>query len=197
MKKQILLFLGFIFICANVASAQSKRTVTNADLEKFRQTRLQAEKDYRENYQRLGLPSPEELEKRREQNRKELSELSERLREENLEREQKQREEEFRQAQLLYFRSSQLNQGAYNGNGFYSSGYVGGYPFFGYSNGYYGNYYNNRFGKNRGFGRGGNFYNPIIPGTVFPPSGVRINTNGVRINTTGGNRHFAPIRNPR
>lgn len=198
MKKQILLFLGFIFICANVASAQSKRTVTNADLEKFRQIRLQAERDYRENYQRLGLPSPEELEKRREQNRKELFELSERLREENLEREQRQREEEFRQAQILYFRSSsQFNQGAYNGNGFYSSGYVGGYPYFGYSSGYYGNFYNNRFGKYRGFGRAGNFYNPIIPGTVFPPPGVRINTNGIRINTTGGNRHPAPIRNPR
>jgi hypothetical protein len=198
MKKQILLFFGFIFICANVSSAQSKRTVTNADLERFRQTRLQAERDYRENYQRLGLPSPEELEKQREKNRNELSELSERLREENLEREQRQREEEFRQAQILYFRSgSQFNQGAYNGNGYYSSGFVGGYPYFGYSSGYNGNYYNNRFGKKRGFGRGGNFYNPIFPGVGFPSQGVRINTNGVRINTTRGNRHPAPIRNPR
>ena len=197
MKKQILLFLGFIFISANVVSAQSKRTVTNADLEKFRQTRLQAEREYRQSYQRLGLPSPEELEKRREQNRKELSELSERLREENLEREQRQREEEFRQAQISYFRSSsQLNQSAYNGSGYYSSGYVGGYPFFGYSSGYYGNYYNNRFGKYRGFGRGGNFYNSITPGTVFPPQGVRINTNGVRINVTGGGSR-SPTRNPR
>jgi hypothetical protein len=76
------------------------------------------------------LPSPEELEKQREKNRKELSDLSERLREENLEREQRQREEEFRQAQILYFRSgSQVNQGAYNGNGYYSNGFIGGYPY--------------------------------------------------------------------
>ncbi len=198
MKKQILLFLGFIFICANIASAQSKRTVTNADLEKFRQKRVQAEREYRENYQRLGLPSPEELEKQREQNRKELAELSERLQNENLERERIQREEEYRQAQILYLRgnSSQFNQSAYNGNGYYPSGYLGGYSYFGYSSGYYGNYNNNRFRRNRGFGRGGNFYNTITPGTVFPPQGVRINTNGVRINVTGGGSR-SPTRNPR
>ncbi len=79
MKRQILLFLGFIFISAIVGSAQTK-TVTNADLEKFRQKRVQSEQDYRDNYQKLGLPSPEELEKQREQNRKELSELSGRRR---------------------------------------------------------------------------------------------------------------------
>ncbi len=54
MKKQILLFMGLIFIFANVASAQ-RRAVTNADLEKFRQKRVQSEQEYRENYQKLGL----------------------------------------------------------------------------------------------------------------------------------------------
>jgi hypothetical protein len=193
MKRQILLFLGFIFISAIVASAQTK-TVTNADLEKFRQKRVQSEQDYRDNYQKLGLPSPEELEKQREQNRKELSELSGRLQKENLEREQRQREDEYEQAQFEYLRRSanQYNQGAYNGNG-----YLGSYPYYGYSGGYYNYSYNNRFRRNRGFGRGGSFYNSIIPGTVFPQQGVRINNGGVRISVTGGNRSSVRGRTPR
>ncbi len=191
MRKQILLFLGFIFIFANVAAAQ-KRTVTNADLEKFRQKRLQAEADYRENYQKLGLPSPEELDRQRDQNRREMAELSARFQRENFERAQRQREDEYMRAQIDYFRASasQYNQSAYNGGGYYSSGYYGGY-YGGYSNGYY----NNRFGYNRGFGRAGSFYNPIIPGTAFYPRGVRINTGGLRINVTGGNRFPARIGN--
>lgn len=197
MKKQILLFLGFIFIAANFASAQN-RTVTNGDLEKFRQKRVQAENDYRENYQKLGLPSPEELDKRREQNRLELSELSARLQNENIEREQKRREDELRQAQVVFFRSggSQSNQGAYYGNGYSSFGY-GAYPFYGYSGGYYNNYNNSGLGRNRGFRRGGGFYNSITPGTVFPPQGVRINNGGVRISVTGGNSSPGRVISPR
>lgn len=197
MKKQILLFLGFIFISAYVAPAQ-KRIVTNADLEKFRQTRVRAEQDYRENYQKLGLPSPEELEKRREQNRRELSELSERLQIESAEREQRQREDEYRQAQarFLLVNSNQYNQAGYGGSGYYPFGFSGAYSFYGYSGGFYGGYHNNnRFGRRRNFG-GGNFYNSVFPEVGFPSQGVRINTNGVRINVTGGGSR-SPIRNPR
>lgn len=193
MKKRFLFLAGFIFISAFSASAQN-RTVTNADLEKFRQKRVQAEQDYRENYQKLGLPSPEELDRRREQNRKELAALSARLQIENAEREQRQREDEYRRAQILFLRGNygQSNQGVYGGNGYYSSGYSGAYPYYGYSGGYYGNFYynnnykNNRFPNNRGYGRGGSFYNSIIPGTVFPSQGVRINNGGVRISVTSG-----------
>jgi len=188
MKKQILLLIGFIFISANVVSAQTK-TVTNADLEKFRQRRVQSETEYRENYQKRGLPSPEELDKRREQNGKALAELSERLGKERMEREEKQQEEEYRQAQYqLYLRNyaSQYNQGGYYGNGYYPLGYFGSY--YGYSN----NSFNTRFRNKRGFGRGGSFYNSITPGTVFPQQGVRINTGGVRIGITGGSR--SPVR---
>lgn len=199
MKKQILLLLGLIFISANFASAQ-KRTVTNADLEKFRQRRVQSETEYRENYQKLNLPSPEELEKRREQNGKELAQLSARLGKERLEREEKQRDEEYRQAQYeLYLRgyATQYNQSAFGGNGYYPFGYYAAYPYYGYSN-VYSNGYNNRFGNKRGFGRGGSFYNSITPGTVFPPQGIRINTGGVRIGITGGaGRSSAPAKSPR
>lgn len=208
MKKQVLLFIGFIFIAASGASAQSK-TVTNADLEKFRQKRVQAETDYRENYQKMGFPSPEEMDKRRDQNRKELAELSERLRIENAAREQREREDEYLQAQYeLQRRSSssggQYNQGAFDGSSYYPFGF-GAYPFYGYSSGFYGGYSNgfnngfnnNRFRRNRGFGRGGSFYNSITPGTVFPPQGVRINNSGVRIGVTSGGGFPARIGSPR
>ena len=72
-----------IFLFAGFLSAQ--RTVTNADLEKYKQTRLQADKDYRDNYHRLGLPSPEELEKRREASRAETERLYDKLRAERIE----------------------------------------------------------------------------------------------------------------
>lgn len=206
MIKQILLFVGFVFIAANVVPAQT-RTVTNSDLEKFRQKRVQAEQEYRENYEKLGLPSPEELDIRREQNGRDLAALSERLRNENLEREKIEREDAYRQAQIEYLRGSanQYNQSAYNGNGYYSSGYFGAYPYYGFQSGYYNNnynnrfggYYNNRLGGRRGFGRGRNFYNSIAPGTPFSSQGVRINTGGVRINVTGGGRSHSPIGNPR
>jgi hypothetical protein len=86
MKKRILVFLSLIFSISAVTFAQTK-TVTNTDLETFRQKRLAAEKDYRENYARLGFPSPQELEKQLAEDKLELAELSERLRAQRLERE--------------------------------------------------------------------------------------------------------------
>lgn len=65
MKSSIWLALGLIFVVSNIVLAQTaKKTVTNEDLEKFKQKRLQAEAEYREKYKELGMPSPEELEKR-------------------------------------------------------------------------------------------------------------------------------------
>ena len=81
------LFLVFIFLTAAVTAGAQRRTVTNADLEHYRQMRVQAENDLRENYDRLGFPPPEELERRNEESRKEMLELSARLRAERLERE--------------------------------------------------------------------------------------------------------------
>ena len=86
MRKRLMFILCLSFI-ATVSAVAQNRTVTNSDLEKFRQKRLEAERDYRENYARLGFPSPEELEKQIEQSRRERTELSARLRAESLERE--------------------------------------------------------------------------------------------------------------
>ena len=68
MKKSLLFILCLIFIAVGSAFAQTKM-VTNQNLEKFRQKRLQAEREYKENYEKLGFPSPEELEQRREESR--------------------------------------------------------------------------------------------------------------------------------
>jgi hypothetical protein len=53
------LFLVFMLAASVVVSAQT-RTVTNNDLKKYKTERERAERELREDYQRLGLPSPEE-----------------------------------------------------------------------------------------------------------------------------------------
>jgi len=91
MKRQALFVLGLVFAFSAVAFAQTK-TVTNADLDKFKQKRLQAEKELRENYRELGFPSPDELQKQIEESKKELFALSDRLRAERIEREAAERD---------------------------------------------------------------------------------------------------------
>lgn len=83
--KRILAF-GFLLsaVVTVSVSAQQKRMVTNEDLEKFKSERLAAERDYRENYERMGFPSPEELEKRNEQRTRDLTEYASRLREQRI-----------------------------------------------------------------------------------------------------------------
>lgn len=84
MKKRILLVLSLILISSGFAAAQTaKRTVTNADLEKFRQKREQAEADYRANYKKLGMPSPEELQKMEAERQVKMAEYSRQVTAEN------------------------------------------------------------------------------------------------------------------
>ncbi len=74
MKNRILLIIC-VLITANSASAQRKN-ITNASLEKYKQERLKREADYRANYKKLGLPSPEELTKREAEEQKTLDEYT-------------------------------------------------------------------------------------------------------------------------
>ena len=83
---KILYFVCFVFVLTFTAVGQTK-TVTNLDLEKYKDQRVKATADYRENYKRLGMPSPEELARRNEQDRKDLAELSVKLRAERLAKE--------------------------------------------------------------------------------------------------------------
>ena len=82
-----ILFLLCLSILAVAPTFAQTKAVTNEDLEKFRQKRLRAEKDYRENYAKMGFPSPEELERQNEKSRVEREELSARLTAERLQRE--------------------------------------------------------------------------------------------------------------
>lgn len=85
MKQRVLFFLCVLVGCVGFAAAQSK-TVTNVDLEKFKQKRLQAEQGLKEHYAKLGL-SDEDVAKRDAANAKEREELSARLRASRLEQE--------------------------------------------------------------------------------------------------------------
>ena len=77
---QVFIGSALILVVAASAFAQTK-TVTNADLEKYRQARLAAEQELRENYEALGFPSPEELDRRNEESSRRLADLAQRLRE--------------------------------------------------------------------------------------------------------------------
>ncbi len=69
-----------LVLTAVIAVSAQTRTVTNSDLEKFRQERERAEADYRANYAKRGMPSPEELAKINEQKRRERDQFSAELR---------------------------------------------------------------------------------------------------------------------
>jgi hypothetical protein len=97
MKKTVVV-LCVVFSLASIGFAQNRatarRTITNADLEKFAQKRLAAEQDYRENYDRMGFPSPDELAGQRERDMSARIELSEQLRQARLEKERLELERE-------------------------------------------------------------------------------------------------------
>ena len=138
-----------------LAAAQSA-TVTNADLEKYRQKRLAAERDLRENYARLGFPSPEELERRNAESARQREELAARLERERLERERI--EAEYRAAEFSAGEGIVvINEQPYRTNAIY--GYS--YP----------------FGFRSRRGRGHRFRGPVVRwratpgGVIYEPGG--------------------------
>jgi hypothetical protein len=74
MKNLILLIICVLF-AGNSVFAQRKN-ITNASLEKYKQNRLKREADYRANYKKLGLPSPEELAQREVEEQKKVDEYT-------------------------------------------------------------------------------------------------------------------------
>lgn len=196
MSQRSLFILCLIAFMCSLAYSQA-RSVTNADLEKYKERRLKAEREYRENYARLGFPSPEELNRRREQSGKETEELSAKLRAERLEREklELQQWESERQAaaQANSYRQS-YNQVYYDPYSGYYSGY--GTSYYGGSGGFYGR----RRGGRGGYygGRGGSFGGPIgyFAGGQFwgPPVGLIHATPPVRFVTPIGGPRFTRHR---
>ncbi len=81
MKRLLILFLSLL--TAISAFGQTK-TVTNSDLEKFRQQRVESERKLQTDYAKLGLPSPAEIERRTRQSRAEFDQYSDQLRQRRL-----------------------------------------------------------------------------------------------------------------
>ena len=86
MRFRIGFLICFTLVLSASLSAQT-RSVTNTNLDQYKQDRLKAEREYRENYERMGFPSSEELDRRREQGRIETEQLSAKLRAASIERE--------------------------------------------------------------------------------------------------------------
>lgn len=107
MKNKIWLMFSLIFVLSGMTLAQtSKKTVTNDDLEKFKQKRLQSEAEYRAKYKELGMPSPEELEQKRIEDQKRLTELSQKIRTAN------RQNQDYWQSQAVYLRNEIANVNA-------------------------------------------------------------------------------------
>ena len=87
MKKIAALFIVVFSTAFLVEAQRAVRTVTNADLAKFRDRRVAADQEYRDNYERLGMPSPEELDERRDRDMEARLQLAEQLRQSRLEKE--------------------------------------------------------------------------------------------------------------
>lgn len=126
MKKRMLIFICLSLLTTLSAFAQTK-TVTNFDLEKYRDRRLSAEKDLRENYARLGFPSPDELERQREKDRIEREALSARLTKERYERERIEAEQTRANNEIRYLRSVETPVYPRYSPGFGGIIYSGGY----------------------------------------------------------------------
>jgi hypothetical protein len=119
-----------------------------------------AERDLRENYERLGFPSPEELQRQIEQSRLERAELAERLRAENIERERLniERQRAQNEARSLNYKAQTEHYSTGERNAFFSYGYAPtgfyNFPNFGFPN-YFpkhpfhrGNFYRNNYHRN-------------------------------------------------
>jgi len=159
------LISGLVGVCA----AQT-RTITNDDLEQYRQQRIRADRDLKENYVKLGFSSPEEREKREADSQRKLTELADRLKMRRIEQERidadRANAESAAAAQAVaaYTRSMQNQQQQPN----YDQGYYMNYgygPFGGIGGGYWGNWGNSKtrnlpwwYGTDQGYVSGGQYW---------------------------------------
>ena len=124
MKQRVLFFLCVMTVLAGSAVAQGK-TVTNADLDKFKQKRVQAERDLKEYYAKMGLTEAD-IAKRDAAEVKAREELSARLRASRLEQERLEQEVRDREVQVSQVNMfvPQTEQG-YTGYFLYGNRYYG------------------------------------------------------------------------
>ncbi len=165
MKKVALIF-GLVLSMTAIGAGQV-RTVTNSTLQKFQEKRLAAERDYRENYARLGFPSPEDLDRQREKDTAARLSLVVQLRDARLEIERSELE-----SRRLDLEGASLDNaaraeqvGSYDGYGGYLGNYGGGY----YPHGYYRRYHG--YSRNVRIFNGGGYR--ATPVGVYPLPSTR------------------------
>ena len=182
MKKAALIF-GLILSLTAIGIGQV-RTVTNSTLQKFQEKRLAAERDYRDNYARMGFPSPEELDRQRDTDMAARIELAEQLRQARLEKERLELERRNLdlEANALNNETLEIADG-----GSYPGYYIGGFG--GFSSG--GRFARNRHFRGARFGSGGGYR--ATPVGVYPNPSPRLR----RFFSTGGHRGGAIIRTGR
>jgi len=143
-----------------------QRTVTNADLDKYRKQREAAERDYRENYSRMGFPSPEELKKEAEQSQLQYERMLERWSRERIELEKvNAMRDQANALQVLADQAEINNNNRNNEQQVYNPG-IYGYPNYGYP--YYGRPY--IYGSPYWIPRFGQSPSGYVSGGVFWPS---------------------------
>ncbi len=177
MKMRIVFLICFSLAVVCSAMAQG-RAVTNADLAKYAEARLKAERNLRENYAKLGFSSPEERARRDAAEAKDRAELAARLRQERLEREQA-------AAEVETLRNQQARYDAYVRSLGYTSqqqDYYPGYVVYGY-------------GRNR---RGQMGYGPAwradASGVVYEPGGRSSNIYTPTVIRPAARPVFLPMR---
>ena len=146
MMRRSIFVLCFLTLLSGLAAAQAN-TVTNADLQKFREKRIQAERGLKKYYAENGLTEAE-VAKRDAADAKAREELSARLRSERLEREWLEHERMEREAAAA---PPQVNVYVPQQQERYNPGY------YVYGNPYYNPYYNNpyyRWPRNRSVNNG-------------------------------------------
>lgn len=137
MKQRLLFVLCVVLGSAGFTAAQTK-TVTNFDLEKYKQKRLQAEKELDEYYARRGI-TKEDLRRQEEEDNRIREELSARLTAERLERERL----ELEQQALAAEQRQQQQPDVYYAEPRLNGGYFYGFPSYNYG----GNHWRHKYGK--------------------------------------------------
>lgn len=173
-------FLICFSLAAVVLTAAQGRSVTNADLEKYAEARLKAERNLRENYARLGFSSPEERERRNAAEAKERVELAFRLRAERLAHEQAAAETELLRSQQAKYDS-----------------YIRSFSYDSPTQDYYPGYLVHGYGRNRG-GRVpyGQAYRADASGVVYEPGGRSSNIYTPTVIRPAVKPMFLPMRRP-
>lgn len=156
MKKIAAVLCVFFSIGGGALAQTSHKTVTNRDLEKFTQKRVEAEREYRETYAAKGLLSPQELSAQNDARIKATLELADKIRAADAERERLAAAAIAQQQAAPRIIVNSYPSGSYGyPSGYYDSGIVYSYGYDGYYDGYYGRRARGRFGR---------FYRPPLSG---------------------------------